>query len=142
MKQQKFITTTAAILMVCLLISGYYAVAAEYGSADDPLITQSYLDAVVTPKAVAAAEDAAGAQADTLSARISALSDQLDARITQAAAAARMVNTGSGRRRFSAEITFLFASAVMPAMMSSCSVAGPGSSSACHDSRMKRRSSR
>ena len=73
MKQQKFITTTAAILMVCLLISGYYAVAAEYGSADDPLITQSYLDAVVTPKAVAAAEDAAGAPADTLSARISAL---------------------------------------------------------------------
>ena len=87
MKQQKFITTTAAILMVCLLISGYYAVAAEYGSADDPLITQSYLDAVVTPKAVAAAETAADAQADTLSARISALSDQLDARITQAAAA-------------------------------------------------------
>lgn len=86
MKKQRFIITTAAFLMVCLLVSGYYAVAAEYGSADDPLITQSYLDAVITPKAVQAAESAAQGQADTLAARITALSNDLNDRITAVAA--------------------------------------------------------
>lgn len=85
--QQKLTISIAAVLMICLLVSGYFAVAAESGSADDPLITQSYLDAVVTPKVMQAAESAAGEQANAISARINALSQQLDAKITAAAAA-------------------------------------------------------
>lgn len=87
MRQQKFIITTAAMLMVCLLISGYYAVAADAGSAEDPLITQSYLDAVILPKAEQTAKDAADDQANTLAARIAALSAELDSKLTVAAAA-------------------------------------------------------
>ncbi len=84
---QKLTISVAAVLMLCLLVSGYFAVAAESGSAEDPLITQSYLDAVVTPKAVQAAEQAAGEQAGALSARLNALTQQLDQKITAAAAA-------------------------------------------------------
>ncbi len=85
MKQQRFVISIAAILMICLLVSGYFAVA-QPGSSDDPLITQSYLDAVVTPKAMQAAETAADEQANTLAARINALSQQLNESITAAAA--------------------------------------------------------
>mgnify|MGYP003379646899 CR=1 FL=1 len=85
-KQQRFITSTAAVLMVCLLVSGYFAVA-QSGSSDDPLVTQSYLDAVITPKAMQTAENAANAQANTLSARINELSQKLNESITAAAAA-------------------------------------------------------
>ncbi len=84
---QKLTISIAAVLMLCLLVSGYFAVAAESGSVDDPLITQSYLDAVVTPKAMQAAEQAVGEQANALSTRINALSKQLDQKITAAAAA-------------------------------------------------------
>lgn len=85
-KQQRFITSTAAVLMVCLLVSGYFAVA-QSGSSDDPLVTQSYLDAVITPKAMQTAENAANAQANTLSARINELSQKLNESITAAAVA-------------------------------------------------------
>lgn len=85
--QQKLTISIAAVLMTCLLVSGYFAVAAESGTAEDPLITQSYLDAVVTPKAIQAAEEAAGAQSNALSARINAISQQIDEKITAAAAA-------------------------------------------------------
>lgn len=85
-KQQRFITSTAAVLMVCLLVSGYFAVA-QSGSSDDPLVTQSYLDAVITPKAMQTVENAANAQANTLSARINELSQKLNESITAAAAA-------------------------------------------------------
>ena len=44
--------------MVCMLATGYAAVAAEYGSSDDPLITQSYLEQVLTPTLTTAAETA------------------------------------------------------------------------------------
>lgn len=85
--QQRLTISVAAVLMICLLVSGYFAVAAESGSADDPLITQSYLDAVVTPKAMQAAEQVVGEQTNALSARINALSQQIDEKITAAAAA-------------------------------------------------------
>lgn len=85
MKQQRFIISIAAVLMVCLLVSGYFAVA-QPGSSDDPLITKSYLDAVVTPKAVQAAETAANEQANTLAERINTLSQQINDSITVAAA--------------------------------------------------------
>lgn len=86
MKQQKITISLAAALMICLLVSGYFAVAAPLGSADDPLITQSYLDAVVTPKAMQTAEMAVGEQANTLTARINALSQKIDEQIMVAAA--------------------------------------------------------
>lgn len=85
MKQQRFIISIAAVLMMCLLVSGYFAVA-QPGSSDDPLITKSYLDAVVTPKAVQAAETAANEQANTLAERINTLSQQINDSITVAAA--------------------------------------------------------
>ena len=50
MRQQKFIISTAAVLMICLLVAGYFAVS-QSSSGRTPLVAQSYLDAVATPKA-------------------------------------------------------------------------------------------
>lgn len=86
-KEEKMKITLAAILMMCLLVSGYFAVAAQPGSADDPLVTQSYLDAVVTPKAMQIAENVAGEQVSELTARINALSQKIDEKIMSAVAA-------------------------------------------------------
>lgn len=65
MNKRRFIISTGAILMVAMLATGYAAVATEYGSADDPLITQSYLEKVLTPSLTAKAEAAARAQVDS-----------------------------------------------------------------------------
>jgi hypothetical protein len=48
--KRSFIISTGAVMMLCMLATGYAAIAAEYGSAEDPLITQSYIDEVLTPK--------------------------------------------------------------------------------------------
>ena len=83
MRQQKFIISTAAVLMICLLVAGYFAVS-QSSSGRTPLVAQSYLDAVATPKASGSAD---GAADGTLSGRINALSRQLDEGLTAAAAA-------------------------------------------------------
>ena len=57
--RRRFTITVGAVLMVCMLITGYAAVAAEYGSAEDPLITQSYLEQVLAPSLTSAAENTA-----------------------------------------------------------------------------------
>lgn len=83
-KKQRFTISIAAVLMVCLLVSGYFAVA-QPGPADEPLVTQSYLDAVIAPAAMQQDEDGVGT--NPVSARIHALSRQIDEHITAAAAA-------------------------------------------------------
>ena len=83
MRQQKFIISTAAVLMICLLVAGYFAVS-QSSAGRTPLVAQSYLDAVAAPKASGAA---GRTDDDTLSGRINALSQQIDEGITAAAAA-------------------------------------------------------
>ncbi len=76
--------------MVCMLITGYAAVAAEYGSAEDPLITQSYLEQVLTPSLTTAAENTAKTQASTyqstMERKIVEMSQALDNKIASLAA--------------------------------------------------------
>ena len=76
--------------MVCMLATGYAAVAAEYGSSDDPLITQSYLDQVLTPSLTSSAESAAKIQASTyqsaMERKILEMSQALDDKIASLAA--------------------------------------------------------
>lgn len=88
--RRRFTITVGAVLMVCMLATGYAAVAAEYGSADDPLITQSYLEQVLTPSLTTAAEDAAKTQAGTyqsaMERKIVEMSQALDNKIASLAA--------------------------------------------------------
>ena len=41
MARNKWMVTVGSILLIALLASGYMAVAAEYGSKEDPLVTLS-----------------------------------------------------------------------------------------------------
>ncbi len=88
--RRRFTITVGAVLMVCMLATGYAAVAAEYGSADDPLITQSYLEQVLTPSLTAEAENSAKTQSRTyqsaMERKIVELSQALDNTVASLAA--------------------------------------------------------
>lgn len=47
--RRRFTITLGAVLMVCMLATGYAAVAAEYASNNGPLITQNYRELVLMP---------------------------------------------------------------------------------------------
>ena len=51
MKSRKWTLTLAAILLIALMTTCYLAIAAEYGSKDDPLVTLSYINDVLAPEA-------------------------------------------------------------------------------------------
>lgn len=90
--RRRFTITVGAVLMVCMLATGYAAVAAEYGSTDDPLITQSYLEQVLMPSLTSTAEGAAKSEAaryqSAMEKKITDMSQALDDKI--AALAARL----------------------------------------------------
>ncbi|MEA5038795.1 MAG: hypothetical protein VB086_03040 [Clostridiaceae bacterium] len=50
MKSRKWNVWLAAVVLVTLAITGYFAIAAEYGSKDDPLVTLSYITEVLSPE--------------------------------------------------------------------------------------------
>lgn len=88
--KRRFTITVGAVLMVCALATGYAAVAAEYGSADDPLITQSYLEQVLMPTLASAAEHTAKTEAvryqSAMEKKITQMSQALDDKIAALAA--------------------------------------------------------
>lgn len=49
MKQKTLMTLIATALTVTLMSVGYFAVSAEYGTKDDPVVTLSYITAVLEP---------------------------------------------------------------------------------------------
>ena len=52
MNKRKWIITTSSVLLVLLLISGYMAIAAEYGAESDPLVSASYITDVLAPETI------------------------------------------------------------------------------------------
>lgn len=74
--RRRFTITVGAVLMVCMLATGYAAVAAEYGSSDDLLISQSYLEQIFTPSLSADRE-----QASSIAEKIAQMSQMLDHRV-------------------------------------------------------------
>jgi len=50
MSKRKWILTTSAFLMILLLLTGYMAIAAEFGSQDDPVVALSYITDVLAPE--------------------------------------------------------------------------------------------
>lgn len=56
MKRKRWGIWTVCVLIAVLMIAGMYAIAVEYGSQNDPLITLSYISDVVLPEARGDAE--------------------------------------------------------------------------------------
>ena len=54
MNKRKWTIWLSAALLVVLAVSGYFAIAAEYGSKEDPLVTLSYINEVLSPQTMEA----------------------------------------------------------------------------------------
>ncbi|NLG53378.1 MAG: hypothetical protein GX541_05320 [Clostridiales bacterium] len=50
MIQKKWTAITAALLLAVLVLAGFLALAAEYGTQDDPLVSLSYINNVLAPE--------------------------------------------------------------------------------------------
>ena len=76
MKTRKWNIWLAAILMTTLMVTGYFAIAAEYGSKDDPLVTLSYITDVLSPETTAKIDAA-------LAEKQKAFDAQIDAKVAE-----------------------------------------------------------
>ena len=70
MARNKWMVTVGSILLIALLASGYMAVAAEYGSKEDPLVTLSYITDVLEPEALKRVDEAIADKTATLNAEL------------------------------------------------------------------------
>ena len=91
-RKKKWTITLSAMLLVMLSVAGYFAIAAEYGSEEDPLVTLSYINNILSPQVMQKLEQEleqkaaeASAEIDT---KIKAASDELDMKIEAYEAAA------------------------------------------------------
>ena len=87
MKSRKWTLSLAAALLVVLMATGYLAIAADYGSKDDPLVTLSYINDVLAPEATAKIEAAFAAKAsefDTLiTQKMASIQSQIDQKVAE-----------------------------------------------------------
>jgi len=72
MKTRKWNIWLTAILLTTLMITGYFAIAAEYGSKDDPLVTLSYINDVLTPQTISKIDAALAEKQKTFDAQVDA----------------------------------------------------------------------
>lgn len=87
MPKRKWIVVTGAFLLVSLLATGYLAIAAEFGSQDDPLVTLSYITDVLSPDTLLKVDEAISSKAQqfetSLNTKLSDFSTEMDGKITQ-----------------------------------------------------------
>lgn len=86
MKSRKWTLPLAAVLLVALMATGYLAIAADYGSKDDPLVTLSYINDVLAPEATAQIDAAFAAKAGELDSLIAGKMASIQSLIDQKAA--------------------------------------------------------
>lgn len=90
--KRKWTIVLSAILIVTLSVAGYFAIAAEYGSQEDPLVTLSYINNILSPQVMQKLEQELNEKASEVSAeidtKIKAASDELDMKIEAYEAAA------------------------------------------------------
>ncbi len=87
MTKKKWILTTSAFLMVLLLLTGYMAIAAEFGSQDDPVVALSYITDVLAPEILENVNDSIELKSKEFSTemnqKLTEYTAQLDATITE-----------------------------------------------------------
>ena len=90
--KRKWTIVLSTILIVTLSVAGYFAIAAEYGSEEDPLVTLSYINNILSPQVMQKLEQELNEKASEVSAeidtKIKAASDELDMKIEAYEAAA------------------------------------------------------
>ena len=86
MARNKWMVTVGSILLIALLASGYMAVAAEYGSKEDPLVTLSYITDVLEPEALKRVDEAIADKTATLNAELDGKIEEYVAKLDEALA--------------------------------------------------------
>ena len=87
MKQKKWKALTSVFLLVVLVVAGFIAIAAEYGTSDDPLVSLSYINNVLAPQIsekvdeiIAEKTDGLGTELDK---KVASISSEIDDKISQ-----------------------------------------------------------
>ena len=81
MKNKKWAVWLIAVLLVVLTATGYFAIGAEYGSQDDPLVTLSYINDVLSPNTMKNIDSIFAQKQQELTAQIDQKMGNLDAQI-------------------------------------------------------------
>ena len=86
MSKRKWMISVGAFLLVLLMATGYLAIAAEYGSKEDPLVALSYITDVLSPEAMKTVEENINKKASelekTLDEKLASSSSSLDQKIS------------------------------------------------------------
>jgi len=77
-EKKKWNIWLAALLLVALSVTGYFAIAAEYGSKEDPLVTLSYINDVLSPDMTKKIDEAFRTKESAFTAAIDAKMNQID----------------------------------------------------------------
>lgn len=87
MKQKKWKAITSAVLLAALVVVGAFAIAAEYGTSEDPLVSLSYINNVLAPQISEKVDEIIAEKTDSLSsdldAKINSISGEIDDKIAQ-----------------------------------------------------------
>lgn len=83
MKQKKLSAKLAAVILVGLVLVGVAAIAAEYGTSADPLVSQSYIDSVFKPDLLTQVESLVNQRASGLQTQIANAQDVIDRKIAE-----------------------------------------------------------
>ena len=87
MKQKKWKAITSAVLLAALAVAGALAIAAEYGTSDDPLVSLSYINNVLAPKIEEKVDEIIAEKtaslSDELDAKVNSVSSEIDDKISQ-----------------------------------------------------------
>ena len=82
-KKTQWKSLTIVLVLILLFTTGFLALAAEYGSKDDPLVTLSYITDVVSPGALAKVDDKIDKKMDEFEKRLNNKLNEFDASITE-----------------------------------------------------------
>ena len=87
MKQKKWKAITSVVLLAALVAVGFLAIAAEYGTSDDPLVSLSYINNVLAPEISAKVDEIiaekTGSLTGELDSKLAALNKELDGKISE-----------------------------------------------------------
>jgi len=87
MKQNKWKAITCILLLVTLFVAGFIAIAAEYGTSDDPLVSLSYINNVLAPQISEKVDEIIAEKTESLSSeldsKIESISGEIDDKLAQ-----------------------------------------------------------
>ncbi|MBQ9985881.1 MAG: hypothetical protein IJP38_06190 [Oscillospiraceae bacterium] len=87
MKQKKWKAITSAVLLAALVVAGALAIAAEYGTSEDPLVSLSYINNVLAPQISEKVDEIiaekTGALESEIDSKINSISGEIDDKLSE-----------------------------------------------------------